>query len=104
VNVLFTVRISFYMVALLIWARKMPSWADVKGFGSFMFGKRGLVRQIRKPYKDYFKEGFHPWDHDNQHLIDMWKEKMYRPEHDLGVQRKKAKQESDQNLDGAALA
>ena len=92
VTVLFSIRISCYMVALLFWARKMPTWKDVKGFWSFMFNNKvGLIPGIRSNYKDYFKEGFHPWDHANQDLVDMWKEKMYRPEHDLGLQRAKAK-------------
>lgn len=94
VSVLFSIRITCYMVALLFWARKMPSWKDVKGFWSFMFNKKvGLIPGIRSNYKDYFKEGFHPWDHANQGLVDMWKEKLYRPEHDLGLQRAKAKAE-----------
>jgi predicted metal-dependent hydrolase len=92
VTVLFSIRIACYMVALLFWARKMPSWKDVKGFWSFMFNKKvGLIPGIRSNYKDYFKEGFHPWDHANQELVDMWKEKMYRPEHDIGLQRAKAR-------------
>ncbi|OUS41328.1 metal-dependent hydrolase [Oleispira antarctica] len=97
VVVLFTLRIACYMVALLIWARKRPSWKELKEFGSFMFNKKtGLIPGIRSNYKDYFKPGFHPWDHANQDLVDMWKEKMYRPEHDLGLQRAKAKQEAKQ--------
>ena len=94
VTVLFSIRIACYMAALLFWARKMPSWKDVKGFSAFMFGKKfGLIPSIRNNYRDYFKEGFHPWDHANQELVDMWKEKMYRPEHDLGLQRANAKAE-----------
>jgi predicted metal-dependent hydrolase len=94
VTVLFSLRIAGYMIALLFWARKMPSWKDVKGFSAFMFGRKyGLIPSIRSNYKDYFKEGFHPWDHANQELVDMWKEKMYRPEHDLGLQRAHAKNE-----------
>ncbi len=89
---LFAARITCYMVALLIWARKKPSWKDLKGFGSFMFNKKnGLWPGIRKNYRDYFKPGFHPWDHANQDLVEMWKEKMYKPEHDLGLQREQAK-------------
>lgn len=82
VKYLFSLRISGYMIALLIWSRKMPSWSDVKGFASFMWGKKGLLTNIRKPYNDYFKADFHPWDHDNQELVDKWKSEFYRPEHD----------------------
>ncbi|NRA23783.1 MAG: metal-dependent hydrolase [Oleispira sp.] len=92
VSVLFTIRIACYMVALLFWARERPSWKEIKEFGFFMFNKKtGLLPGIRSNYKDYFKPGFHPWDHANQELVDLWKEKMYRPEHDLGLQRAKAK-------------
>jgi len=102
--VLFSVRITCYMVALLIWARKRPSWKELKEFGSFMFNKKtGLIPGIRSNYKDYFKEGFHPWDHANQELVDMWKEKMYRPEHDLGLQRANAKAEKKAAADATTL-
>lgn len=84
ITVLFSLRITCYMIALLFWAKKMPSWKDIKGFFSFMFNKKsGLISGIRSHYKDYFKDWFHPWDHANQDLVDMWKEKMYRPEHDI---------------------
>jgi len=103
--VLFTVRIACYMVALLIWARKRPSWKELKEFGSFMFNKKtGLLPGIRSNYKDYFKPGFHPWDHANQDLVDMWKKEMYRPEHDLGLQRAKAKAEKKAEKKAAAEA
>lgn len=69
---LFTIRISFYMLALLFWARKMPGWQDIKGFWRFMYGAKGLVSNIRQPYRDFFKPGFHPWDHDNRDLIEKW--------------------------------
>jgi predicted metal-dependent hydrolase len=113
VTVLFSIRIACYMVALLFWARKMPSWKDVKGFSAFMFGKKfGLLPSIRSNYKDYFKEGFHPWDHANQELVELWKEKMYHPEHDVGLQRANAKAEKkaaqqnlvQQNLDSGLSA
>lgn len=85
VTVLFSARIFFYMVALLWWARKWPSWGEIKGFYRFLWGKKGVISNIRQPYRDYFKDGFHPWDHDNQALVEKWKQQMYRPEHDLGA-------------------
>jgi predicted metal-dependent hydrolase len=69
---MFSIRISLYMVALLWWSRRMPRWSDFKGFREFMYGAKGLITGIRQPYRDYFKEGFHPWDHDNRDLIEKW--------------------------------
>jgi len=87
-NFIFNSKISMYVVVLMWKARRFPSWREVKEFREFLFGKKGLVTQIKPAYKDYFKEGFHPWDHDNQYLIDEWKEKYYRPEHDLTTAKK----------------
>ena len=78
VTVMFNVRIAFYMVALLWWARKLPSWSDIKGFRRFMYGEKGMLSNIRQPYRDYFKEGFHPWDHDNRELIVKWQNELRR--------------------------
>ncbi len=69
---MFTVRIACYMMALLWWSRKMPSWSDIKGFWKFMYGEKGMVTNIRQSYRDYFREDFHPWDHDNRDLIEKW--------------------------------
>jgi len=73
---MFNVRIALYMVALLWWARKFPSWSDIKGFRRFMYGDKGLLTNIRQPYRDFIKEDFHPWDHDNRDLIDKWQNEL----------------------------
>ncbi len=35
----------------------------------FAFGRSGPFRRIIPNYLDYFRPGFHPWDHDNRHLL-----------------------------------
>ena len=45
------------------------TWID--GF-KFYFGKQGLVRSIWKNYLDYYRPGFHPWDHDNREYLESW--------------------------------
>ena len=45
------------------------TWID--GF-KFYFGKGGLTRSIFKNYLDYYRPGFHPWDHDNRDLLEKW--------------------------------
>jgi predicted metal-dependent hydrolase len=79
---LFQYRVTKYMVIMMWRARAMPRWKDIKGYWQFMFGKNGLLRNIRKPYKDFFREDFHPWDHQNQDLIDEWKHNRYTPAFD----------------------
>ncbi len=75
---MFNVRIALYMVTLLWWARKFPSWSDIKGFRRFMYGDKGLVSNIRQPYRDFFKGNFHPWNHDNHALIEKWQNGLRR--------------------------
>ena len=35
----------------------------------FMFGNPGIVRRLILPWLTYFMPGFHPWNHDDRHLI-----------------------------------
>lgn len=80
---MFTFRVSLYTIQLLWKARIMPSWREIKEAYNFMYDKEtGLITKLKPLYRDYFKEGFHPWDHQNAHLIDEWKAKYYNPEHD----------------------
>lgn len=39
----------------------------------FLFGKQGILRRIWPAYKDYFRQGFHPWQRDTTYLLDNWK-------------------------------
>ncbi len=36
---------------------------------SFLWGKKGLKSQCIGDWLDWFRPGFHPWDHDNEHLL-----------------------------------
>jgi predicted metal-dependent hydrolase len=40
-------------------------WSTWKSAASYLFGKRGLVRQTFRPWKDYLRRDFHPADHDS---------------------------------------
>lgn len=40
-------------------------WSTWKSAGSSLFGKRGLVRQTFRPWKDYLRRDFHPAQHDS---------------------------------------
>ena len=91
-TVIFTYRTVKYMIKLLWWARKRPKFRDIKGFFKFMFGKGGLLKNLRAPYKDFFREDFHPWDHKNQALVEEWKLNSYSAEYDKGSPSYKAPQ------------
>lgn len=36
---------------------------------SFLFGGQGLVAKVSRPYLDFFRPGFHPWQHDNRERL-----------------------------------
>ena len=44
-------------------------WKGFGEFARFMLGSPGLLRKLGRPWLDYFRPGFHPWDHDNRHLL-----------------------------------
>ncbi|PVZ71506.1 metal-dependent hydrolase [Pelagibaculum spongiae] len=97
---LFALRISIYMMAMMWWAKKWPTWSEAKSFYSFLFSKEeGFMTALKKPYKDYFQPGFHPWQHANQHLIDKWKKELYNPECDKGSDQYVKPEESSSKLE-----
>lgn len=49
---------------------KLSQWVD--GW-KFLFFRDGILRRIWPAYKDYFREGFHPWQRDTRPLLDAWK-------------------------------
>ena len=40
-------------------------WSTWKSAASYLFGKRGLVRQTYKPWREYFRAEFHPGQQDS---------------------------------------
>lgn len=40
----------------------------------FLFAEGGILRRVWPAYKEYFREGFHPWDRDTRPLLHDWKE------------------------------
>lgn len=88
VNASFMIRIVFYIAALLWWSRSWPTWAEWKQAYGFFFGEKGLISCVREPYRDYFKMGFHPWDHANQDLVDKWKNELHNPENERASRKK----------------
>jgi len=38
----------------------------------FLFFKGGILRRVWPAYKEYFRDGFHPWDRDTRQLLHTW--------------------------------
>ena len=45
------------------------SWRDFAAFAKFMLVSPALLPKLALPWLAYFRPGFHPWDHDNRHLL-----------------------------------
>lgn len=39
----------------------------------YLFGPSGMMASLRKPYRDFFRRDFHPWDHDNREAMNRFK-------------------------------
>ncbi|RAV68827.1 metal-dependent hydrolase, partial [Aerococcus mictus] len=35
----------------------------------YLFGTEGILRGLGRPWLDFFKRDFHPWDHDNRQIV-----------------------------------
>lgn len=42
---------------------------------AFLFFDGGILRRIWPAYREYFKDGFHPWQRDTRPLLEAWKHK-----------------------------
>lgn len=47
-------------------ARGLSQWREL---ASFLVGREGFLRRSFRPWLDYFKPGFHPWQHDNRQFL-----------------------------------
>jgi hypothetical protein len=46
-------------------------WSTWKSAGTYLFGKRGLLRQSYRPWKEYLREDFHPQQQESE-LSKRW--------------------------------
>jgi len=44
--------------------------------GEFLFVSPGGMLRLVPKYLAYFRRDFHPWDHDNNELLDAWREEL----------------------------
>ena len=71
------------MATVIFWGMVLPHYAnfvrqegklsDVKGWRSFYkmaIGEVGFLRKMVRPWFDYFRPDFHPWDDDNSRYLE----------------------------------
>ena len=46
------------------------AWREIL---SFLFVSPGAFTRALPAYLTYFRPGFHPWDHDDRHLLERWR-------------------------------
>lgn len=63
---LITLRMQY---SLLKHDGKLTDWRGALGFAKFMLFKPGMLTRIIPEYLDFYRPSFHPWQHDNRHLI-----------------------------------
>ena len=68
-GIFFALMIPFYVHNVRI----RGGLFDLKGWravAKHTWGRKGIFRNITKPWFDWFKPGFHPWDHDNREQLE----------------------------------
>jgi len=51
---------------------KLWSLREWAGGLNFLFGRPGILRRVFLPWLQFMRKDFHPWQHDNRHLIAEW--------------------------------
>ncbi|MGH8539321.1 MAG: metal-dependent hydrolase [Stenotrophobium sp.] len=62
--------VLYYQQRLLQADTRTRRWQGLGDFLKFMFVAPALLPRLARPWMAYFRPGFHPWDHDNRHLLE----------------------------------
>ena len=68
--------VIFWSIAIPYYLRVLQSQrrlTDLRGWRSFLrygFTRERVLLGLVGPWADYFRPGFHPWDHDNRHYLE----------------------------------
>ncbi len=71
-TILLTLDIFRGMIHMLRHDRQLWKLNTWRSGAVFLFGKRGIIRTVRRSYMEYFREGFHPWQQDTRELLVRW--------------------------------
>jgi predicted metal-dependent hydrolase len=72
-SVHFTLDVIRFAAALLE-ADGTSRWRARWQVARFLFGKPGIFRKLGSRYRDWYRPGFHPWDHDNRVKLEQWRQ------------------------------
>jgi uncharacterized protein len=79
VRVMLLTTLTFWTLVFLYHLRLVRAdgalW-DLRGWGRllrFLWLRPGALRRLVRPWLDYFRPDFHPWQHDNLHRVSDWK-------------------------------
>ncbi|MBB5187259.1 hypothetical protein HNQ57_001528 [Zhongshania antarctica] len=73
---LLTATFTFWLLVIpfhIGLVRKEGQALNIRGWFkvmNFLWGSPGVLRRSIPDWLDYFKPGFHPWDHNNAHFLD----------------------------------
>lgn len=70
------VMASYFTTRMMLNDRKNFSLKDTTRDLWRMWGRNGTFSSLIPTWLEYFKPGFHPWDHDNSELIARFKEQI----------------------------
>nr|WP_245399734.1 metal-dependent hydrolase [Atopomonas sediminilitoris] len=72
VTLFFTYDVTKGLLHMLKKDGLLFNWATWKEGWRFLWGREGILKPIIRPYLDYYRRGFHPWDHDNRTLMQQY--------------------------------
>jgi predicted metal-dependent hydrolase len=74
VTILFNLNIVRFASALLR-ADGMGAWTARGKVLNYLYGNPGLFRRGWRAYWDWYRPGFHPWNHDSRAKLAIWRPK-----------------------------
>ena len=72
----FFLMIDFTVGAVHMLRRDRKLWSPrlwYEGF-SFLFGRAGIYRRVWPAYRQWYQDGFHPWQRDTRPLLTQWQQ------------------------------
>lgn len=49
------------------------TWRERRELWVFLYGKGGLISDMKAFYREFLERDFHPWNHDDSELVEHWK-------------------------------
>lgn len=72
-SILFNATGTVFQLVLVAHDRKLTDLGGWWRFLKVQFIQPGFAWRLLIPYLRYYLPGFHPWQHDNQRLVERWK-------------------------------